>query len=65
MQMIQDGPYASAPEKPLRMSGGPESCRVCYYCSRSSGGVVTLCVFATNRKRKSWCHNSCSRKNWR
>lgn len=28
MQMIQDGPYANAPEKPLRMSGLPECCEV-------------------------------------
>ena len=28
MQMLQDGPYATAPEKPLRMTGSPESCRV-------------------------------------
>jgi len=28
MQMLQDGPYATAPEKPLRMTGTTESCRV-------------------------------------
>ena len=28
MQMIQDGPFANAPEKPLRMTGSAESCRV-------------------------------------
>lgn len=28
MQMLQDGPYATAPEKPLRMTGSTESCRV-------------------------------------
>ena len=28
MQMIQDGPYANAPEKPLRMTGFPENCKV-------------------------------------
>ena len=28
MQMIQDGQYANAPEKPLRMTGTAESCRV-------------------------------------
>ena len=28
MQMIQDGPYANSPEKPLRMTGAPDSCRV-------------------------------------
>ena len=26
--MLQDGPYATAPEKPLRMTGSPEACRV-------------------------------------
>ena len=30
MQMIQDGQYANAPEKPLRMTGTAESCRVGY-----------------------------------
>ena len=30
MQMIQDGQYASTPEKPLRMTGLPENCKVCY-----------------------------------
>ena len=29
MQMIQDGQYANAPEKPLRMTGTAEACRVC------------------------------------
>jgi len=28
MQMIQDGQFANAPEKPLRMTGLPESCKV-------------------------------------
>ena len=28
MQMIQDGPYAATPEKPLRMTGFPENCKV-------------------------------------
>lgn len=28
MQMIQDGPYASTPEKPLRMTGFSENCKV-------------------------------------
>ena len=28
MQMLQDGQYATTPEKPLRMTGTPESCRV-------------------------------------
>ena len=28
MQMIQDGPFASAPEKPLRMTGFPNNCKV-------------------------------------
>ena len=28
MQMIQDGQYANAPDKPLRMTGTAESCRV-------------------------------------
>ena len=28
MQMIQDGPYANTPEKPLRMTGAPENCKV-------------------------------------
>ena len=28
MQMIQDGQYANSPEKPLRMTGLPESCKV-------------------------------------
>ena len=28
MQMIQDGPYSTTPEKPLRMTGFPENCRV-------------------------------------
>jgi far upstream element-binding protein len=27
MQMIQDGPYSNAPEKPLRMSGAPDNCK--------------------------------------
>ncbi|XP_065917318.1 far upstream element-binding protein 3-like isoform X4 [Dysidea avara] len=27
MQMLQDGVYSTAPEKPLRMTGNPESCR--------------------------------------
>ena len=38
MQMIQDGPYASAPEKPLRMTGFPENCKVLYIS-------VYLCIF--------------------
>ena len=29
MQMIQDGPFANTPEKPLRMTGFPENCKVC------------------------------------
>ena len=29
MQMIQDGPYSSAPEKPLRMTGFADNCKVC------------------------------------
>ncbi len=29
MQMIQDGQFANAPEKPLRMTGSPDSCKVC------------------------------------
>ena len=28
MQMIQDGQFTNAPEKPLRMTGLPESCKV-------------------------------------
>jgi hypothetical protein len=28
MQMIQDGQYANAPDKPLRMTGTAEACRV-------------------------------------
>ena len=32
MQMLQDGPYATAPEKPLRMTGSPEACRVSGMC---------------------------------
>ena len=35
MQMLQDGQYANTPEKPLRMTGTPESCRV---------SDVVLCV---------------------
>jgi len=31
MQMLQDGVYATAPEKPLRMTGTPEACRVRYH----------------------------------
>ena len=31
MQMIQDGQYANAPEKPLRMTGTAEACRVCLH----------------------------------
>ena len=30
MQMIQDGPFASAPDKPLRMTGFPENCKVMF-----------------------------------
>ncbi len=29
MQMIQDGPYAHTPEKPLRMTGRADFCEVC------------------------------------
>jgi far upstream element-binding protein len=28
MQMIQDGPFANTPEKPLRMTGFQENCKV-------------------------------------
>ena len=28
MQMIQDGPYSTAPEKPLRMTGFADNCKV-------------------------------------
>lgn len=33
MQMIQDGPFASAPEKPLRMTGSLMNCKVSAYHS--------------------------------
>ena len=32
MQMIQDGQFSNAPEKPLRMTGMPESCKVRDLC---------------------------------
>ena len=32
MQMIQDGPYANAADKPLRMNGAPENCKVGHPC---------------------------------
>ena len=39
MQMIQDGQYANAPDKPLRMTGTAESCRVST-CIISTGLVI-------------------------
>jgi len=33
MQMIQDGVYANAGEKPLRMTGNVESCKVWVWSS--------------------------------
>ena len=39
MQMIQDGPFASAPDKPLRMTGFPENCKVMYSLGR--GGCAS------------------------
>ena len=41
MQMLQDGPYATAPEKPLRMTGSPEACRV------SDVSVINICCYYT------------------
>ena len=43
MQMIQDGQYASTPEKPLRMTGLPENCKVCYTSAWYMYNVCTLC----------------------
>ncbi len=46
MQMIQDGPYAQTPEKPLRMSGRADCCEVCtmslYVCWLPWVGVVCV-----------------------
>ena len=39
MQMIQDGPYANTPEKPLRMTGLPESCKVGHTSDSLFGAV--------------------------
>ena len=41
MQMLQDGPYATAPEKPLRMTGSPEACRVSYI------STINICCYFT------------------
>ena len=43
MQMIQDGQFANAPEKPLRMTGLPESCKV----------LTTLVLYVDHYVRKS------------
>ena len=40
MQMIQDGPYAHTPEKPLRMTGRADFCEVCV--GRGGGGACVL-----------------------
>ena len=40
MQMIQDGPFASAPDKPLRMTGFPENCKVSYTLVGRGGEVL-------------------------
>ena len=44
MQMIQDGQYASAPEKPLRMTGSRMACQVspCVHTLLSSEGREVL-----------------------
>ena len=44
MQMIQDGPYASTPEKPLRMTGFPENCKVLLLSLVAVLDVVSLLV---------------------
>ena len=43
MQMIQDGQFANAPEKPLRMTGLPESCKV----------LTTLVLYVDHYVQKS------------
>ena len=42
MQMIQDGQYANAPEKPLRMTGTAEACRVCVMNCIVVGSLLDL-----------------------
>ena len=43
MQMIQDGPYTNTPEKPLRMTGFAENCKVqCMYVILSLSTHLSL-----------------------
>ena len=43
MQMIQDGPYTNTPEKPLRMTGFAENCKVqCMYIILSLSTHLSL-----------------------
>jgi len=44
MQMLQDGVYATAPEKPLRMTGSPEACRVSYHNKQFSAFIYWVYV---------------------
>ncbi len=48
MQMIQDGPYAHTPEKPLRMTGRADFCEVCVCVYRRSG----VCACGKGRGRE-------------
>ena len=53
MQMIQDGPYTNTPEKPLRMTGFAENCKVqCMYIILS---LSTLSLSLSLRKQGSLC----------
>ena len=64
MQMIQDGQYASTPEKPLRMTGAPESCKVWLYslASRLLLSLGIVYVFGLYRKPVNWCCSLWNRK---
>lgn len=63
MQMIQDGQFANAPEKPLRMTGLPESCKVgmhfsfgfCYkmICLCTDANGLATSIFESTKSTQS------------
>ena len=46
MQMIQDGPYSSAPEKPLRMTGFADNCKVRMIITHVYRSAATISIVA-------------------
>ena len=62
MQMIQDGEFTSAAEKPLRMTGTAESCRVSRLyvaddCEEGGGGTLVMfgCKGVVDGYFSCWC----------